>query len=358
MIKAKELNNKGGKTVKKILFGLLALILVAGLTLSCAPEAAPTESPADFYKGKTIHFVVSATAGGGDDTVGRLFAPYIEQATGVTMKVDNKGAGGGLEGMNLVYAADPDGLTICVKDFAGMVGRYFMGAPGVEFDLTKYSWIGHYAKGPSQLVAGMNQPDTLEEWQRMKAVKMGAVSQTGLAGVTCAIAVDIMGLDAKIISGFKGTSPVFLAIERGEVAGLVNPLLSNIKYIEKGVVKPIFNFASERHPSMPDVPTVYEFVPLTEKQKNLVDVICDLSYAGKVIFGPPGMPKDRLEYLRSAFDKVFTENREFQEALAQRYPSTEYDTGEEVTKVLERAERLMEPMMEEVRYLVLEKYVP
>ncbi len=339
-----------------MLVAVFTLMLVPALT-SCKPAEVKV-TPEEFYRGRTIHFVISHAAGGGSDTMGRLFAPYVERLTGTTFKISNKGGGAGLEGCNIVYASEPDGLTIALVDFGMLVGNYVMGAPGVEFDLTKYSWIGHYAKGPFQLVAGINQPDTLEEWQRMKAVKMATPSQTGAAGITVATAIDIMGLDAKIISGFKGTAPIFLAIERGEVAGLVNPLLSNIKFIEKGAMKPIFNFASERHPSMPDVPTVYEFVPLTEKQKSLVDVNCALSYAGKAIMGPPGMPKDRLEYLRSAFDKVFTENKEFQEALVKRYPSTEYDTGEEVTKVLERVERLMEPMMEEFRYLVLEKYVP
>jgi tripartite-type tricarboxylate transporter receptor subunit TctC len=55
--------------------GAAALALLAGLALTAAQSPARAEDPAAFFKGKTVHFIVGYSPGGGYDAYARLLAP-------------------------------------------------------------------------------------------------------------------------------------------------------------------------------------------------------------------------------------------------------------------------------------------
>ena len=103
----------------------------------------------DFYKGKTIRFVVGAPAGGGYDTyaraIGRLLGNHIPGNP--SMVVDNMDGAGSLIAANYVYnKAERDGLTIGVW-ISGQIIRQALGDRGPRFDGRKFGWIGAPSKG-------------------------------------------------------------------------------------------------------------------------------------------------------------------------------------------------------------------
>ena len=83
--------------------------LVAGIA---APALLRVRSAYAAYPDRTVKFVVANTPGGPSDIVGRFVTAALEQSTGKTFIVDNRGGAGGNIGMEYVAHAEPDGYTI------------------------------------------------------------------------------------------------------------------------------------------------------------------------------------------------------------------------------------------------------
>src|ERR1700754_23746 len=121
--------------------GFAAAAVMAGST-------AQAQQGADFYKGKTVTYIVSTAPGGGYDLYGRLIAEYMQKyLPGSTFVVKNVPGAGHLVGTNTIYASKPDGLTIGTFN-TGLIYNQLIGLDGVRFDLTKMSWIGKAASDP------------------------------------------------------------------------------------------------------------------------------------------------------------------------------------------------------------------
>ncbi len=106
-------------------------VLVAGLgsAIALADEAA------DFFKGKTVTYIVATAPGGGYDTNGRLVAEFMQKhLPGSTFVVQNMPGAGHLIGTNYIYASDPDGLTFGTFN-TGLIYGQLAGDPGIKFDL-------------------------------------------------------------------------------------------------------------------------------------------------------------------------------------------------------------------------------
>src|SRR3954464_3462281 len=76
-------------------------------------SAAFAQSEADFFKGKTVNYIIATAPGGGYDYYGRLVAEYMQKhLPGSTFVVRNVPGAGHIVGANTIYASKADGLTI------------------------------------------------------------------------------------------------------------------------------------------------------------------------------------------------------------------------------------------------------
>src|ERR1700742_783995 len=119
-------------------------VLAAGSALAAGLGVSPVlaQTGADFYKGKTVTYIVATAPGGGYDLYGRLVAEYMQRyLPGSTFVVRNLPGAGHLVGTNTIFASRADGLTIGTFN-TGLIYNQLVGLPGIKFDLTKMSWIG------------------------------------------------------------------------------------------------------------------------------------------------------------------------------------------------------------------------
>ena len=124
------------------------LSLAGGLMAAAIATPALAQGGADFYKGKTVTYIVATAPGGGYDLYGRLVAEYMQKyLPGSTFVVKNMPGAGHLVGTNTIYASRPDGLTIGTFN-TGLIYNQLIKADGAKFDLTKMSWIGKAATEP------------------------------------------------------------------------------------------------------------------------------------------------------------------------------------------------------------------
>ena len=134
------------------------LSLAGGLIAASITMPAHAQGGADYFKGKTVTYIVATAAGGGYDLYGRLVAEYMQRyLPGSTFIVRNLPGAGHLVGANTIYASRADGLTIGTFN-TGLIYNQLVGLPGVKFDLTKMSWIGKATTEPRAITIAQQSP--------------------------------------------------------------------------------------------------------------------------------------------------------------------------------------------------------
>src|SRR5688572_229880 len=124
----------------KIPFRWLVLMML-GVLLNPPATMFAQES---FYQGKTIRMIVGTSAGGGFDTytrtLARHFGKHVQGQPAIV--VENMAGAGHLIAANHMYRiAKPDGLTLGHFHGGWFLYQLFK-RPGIEFDATKYEFLG------------------------------------------------------------------------------------------------------------------------------------------------------------------------------------------------------------------------
>jgi tripartite-type tricarboxylate transporter receptor subunit TctC len=285
-----------------------ALGLLIGLATALPLAPAYAEDAGAFLKGQTVQFYVGYHAGGGYDTYARLLAPHFEKATGATVVVVNKPGGGGTTSLNQLVRAKPDGLTMQILNGEGMIMAQLIKKPGVAFDMTKISYLGRIAEEPHFLLVNPKLPDSLKEIIASgKKLKFSANSRVDNLGDYAAIMCEALKMKCQIVTGYKGSKGASLAMFNGEVDGLTISEGSGNRYAAGGKAKVIAVLGHKRSKLKPDVPTVYEMFKLTPEQKWWFDFRFGIKAIGRDVVGPPGIPADRLAYLRKVWKDILTD---------------------------------------------------
>lgn len=282
---------------------LVFLSVVLGASGQLAYSAAP------FYEGKAIRVIVGTAPGGGYDTYTRLIARHFGKYIpgNPTIIVDNMpGAGGLVSANHLFKVAKPDGLTIG-HFVGGQFLQQLLAKPGIEFDALKFEYIGVPAQ--DNFVFGVAKTagiTGIEQWLASKtAVKFGAIATGDGTYDTPKVVEVALGLPIQVVSGYKGTAPIRLAFNSGEVGGLSNSWQSFRstwrKELETGEVRIVLQLSAKPHPDLPKVPLAMNLAK-TEESRKLIQAVAQAHGAAvRPYVLPPGTPKDRVEILRKAF---------------------------------------------------------
>ena len=287
-----------------------ARLAAAGLSLGLAAPVLAAY-PADFYKGKTVTYVVATAAGGGYDTYGRLVADFMQKyLPGSTFVVKNVPGAGHLIGANAIYASKPDGLTIGTFN-TGLIYSQMIGREGVKFDLTRMSWIGKAASEPRSFVISSKSPiKSFKDLQESKqAVNFAAAGVGSASFVETRIMSDALKLPIKVISGYSGNEDM-MAMRRDEITGIVASRSSFEEFVKNGYGRFIAQVGGKHQ----DVPQLSSLVTDPDA-RTLVALIHSQGEIARLTAGPPGIPKDRLEALRAAYRKAM-EDKELQARAA------------------------------------------
>ena len=282
-------------------FAVLLIALVVSEQLAHSAES--------FYEGKTIRIIVGTSPGGGYDTYTRLiarhFSKYIPGKPSII--VDNMpGAGGLVSANHLFKVAKPDGLTIG-HFVGGQFLQQLLGKPGVEFDAVKFEYIGVPAQDDFVFgVAKTTGITDMEHWRASKSgVKFGAIAAGDGTYDTPKVAEVALGLPIQVVSGYKGTAPIRLAFNSGEVGGLSNSWQSFRatwrQELETGELTILLQLSAKPHPDLLKVPLAMNFAKTDEARKLMQAVAQAHGAAVRPYVLPPGTPKDRVEILRKSF---------------------------------------------------------
>lgn len=284
----------------------LISILALGLFLGIAPYV----SAQDVYKGKTVRLIVAAAAGGGFDTYSRAIARHMGKHLpgNPTFVVENMPGAGHLIAANYLYKiAKPDGFTMG-NFIGGLFLQQVLGRPGIEFDSTKFEFIGVPVKdNPVCALTKASGITNMEKWFAAKTpVKVGGNAPGSATYDNPKILQIALGLPVQVVAGYKGTAEARLAAEGGELHGICGWAWESlkatwIKKLESSEAVVVVQVVPKPHPELPHIPLAINYAK-TEEARQLIKVgVHDLNAVLRPYMLPPGTPKDRVQMLRKAF---------------------------------------------------------
>jgi tripartite-type tricarboxylate transporter receptor subunit TctC len=178
-----------------------------------------------------------------------------------------------------------------------------------QYDSLKFNWVGSIHSQTMVCVAWhAAKVQTLQDAMRTEIV-MGASGVSGSSFVGPHVLNSMLGTKMKIIAGYSTSDgmDVFLAMERGEVEGRCMGwagLKSTVpQWLEQKKINILVQLSTTKHPELPDVPLVTDFVK-TETDRKALTLLFGTQIMGRPYVAPPGLPPDRVAILRDAFDKT------------------------------------------------------
>ena len=308
------------------MLGRLILPCLAAAWLTATSLAAQTVE--EFYRGKSLTLVIGNGPGGGFDVFGRLLARYIGHYIpgNPSVVVQNMPGAGSLVAANYLYNLAPkDGTTF------GLIARNMpmLGLLGsnanVRFDPRRFTWLGsssNFSNDAYVLIVRKDAPVTsIDDALRAGGppLVLGGTADGGSSSDVPKILRDTLGLNVRLVIGYRDSAAIYLAMENGEVSGRTNEL-SSIRstrphwLARDGQYKLLLQYArANRLASLTDVPTARELAP-DDKARALIQFTEAPFTMAWPYAAPPGLPADRSAALRDAFDAAHRDPRFLAEA--------------------------------------------
>jgi tripartite-type tricarboxylate transporter receptor subunit TctC len=296
--------------------------LIAGL-----PAAAAAQSVEQFYRGRTVTLVVGTSPGGINDISSRLVARHFGRFIpgNPNIIVQNVPGGGGLVTANRIFnAAERDG-SVLTKLERAVPQLAIQGNRNANFDPMKFTWLGSLSSYADDayllLVNAANGARTVADLKRPGvSVTVGADNAASSNLIFGLLAREALGLNVKVVRGYTGAAPVFLAMQSGELDGQMIGL-SSIRSGQRDLwnrkaFRPLLQFGrSTRLAELADIPTGRELA--ADPDSLALIEFAELPFFMALPFAaPPGLPRDRAVALGVAFMAMCRDPAFVQEAGA------------------------------------------
>ncbi|MDB5571226.1 MAG: hypothetical protein JWN93_2409 [Hyphomicrobiales bacterium] len=316
--------------------------LYAALLAACASAPAQADSAADFYRGKEIKLIIGQPVGGGYDTYARMFARHLGRLMAGTPSVivQNMPGAGGIVMTNSLVAQQPRDGTVIGAAAGSVSTAPLFGAPGARYDARELGWIGSLNSEVGLVVSWKDSPVKKAEDLYARELIVGGSAATDGNVIFPRAMNDILGTKFKVIPGYGGTANVSLAIERGEIQGTGSWHYSSLmaakpQWLEDGSLNVLIQLALKPHPKVKNAPTVIELAK-NDEQRATLELVFAQQDMGRPVYAPPGIPMDRLEALRAAFDAFVRDPAVLREASDIKIEINNPMPGADMAKLVER----------------------
>lgn len=316
------------------------------------------ETATEFYQNKKIiNLIVSTAPGTGYDIYARAIArtmpKHIPGAPNIVVQ-NMPGAGGLNATAHLFNVAAKDG-TVMATVQSGIPTESVFRPDVARFRSTEFSWIGSANRETNIMILWSQSPYTDAESLQRNEILLGAVGP-GTTGLDMPLLANaLFGFRFKIVSGYKGSPDVRLAMQRGEVHGFGGDTWSTVAVDMKDLladkkVLVALQYGYQRHSDLPNVPLLMDFAKNDEDRQALSLLMARQEF-GRPFLGPPGIPSERLDALRRAFDKTMSDTQFKQDAEKLRLEVSPL-TGEQVETLVKQLAATPQPVVDRVNKLL------
>ena len=289
-----------------------------------AASAFDEKTVADFYRGKTVRIVVGFSAGGGYDAYSRVIGRHLHKHIpgNPSVIVDNMAGAGSIIAANYMYNAAPKDGTVIGNISGQIILEQLFANPAVQYDLGKVRYLG-VPIGETYLLLVTRKPG-VAKFDDLLGAKSKQIVVGGIPGSTVEqgpiLLRDLFGANIKMVSGYKGTADIRLAIESGELDGFLNSWestkitsLDKVKSGEWLILAQLGDTPIQELPAA-NVPTIPQIAKTEEQRQLLRFGAAAPNQFGKVYIVPSAVPQDRSAALEAALTKTFGDKEFLAEA--------------------------------------------
>jgi tripartite-type tricarboxylate transporter receptor subunit TctC len=282
---------------------------------------------ADFYAGKTIELSVGSDAGGGYDiyarTLARHMGRYIPGHPTIIVK-NMPGAGSGRAANYIATIAPKDGTAFAAIMPGAIMDPLLSDRGGALFDPTKVLYVGT-ASNDSRVCLTM-KPSAVKTFDDalVHPVTIGAISTNDSTRDYAFMHKRMSAAKFDVVSGYKGTVEIGLALERGEVEGVCGWGWSSIKsqkpgWISDGKINVLVQVGLEPNTELTamNVPPVWKYLK-NDEDRQAVELIASQQVMIRSYIAPPQTRPEQIGILRAAFDATMKDRQFLEDAETQR----------------------------------------
>jgi tripartite-type tricarboxylate transporter receptor subunit TctC len=307
-------------------------VIKAGAALAAAPALLRINPAFAAYPDRPVRIVVANSPGGPSDIIARIMAAALQEATGGSFIVENKGGAGGNIGMGSVARAEPDGYTLLLATSAYAVN------PGL-YDTLPYDPFKDFV-GICELATSPNvfavKPElgvgTMKGFVALakKNPEKFNVS-TPPIGTTPQIEAEVLKARedlTKVASiVFAGGGEALQALLSGTVQLSSGVLAPAHPHIKSGAIKGLAVTGATRWHDLPDIPTMLEagypdfvfetYTALLAPASTPKEIVARLEKECLAILGKPDM-RDKLS--KSGFQVQAKDGKAHMARVAKEVP--------------------------------------
>jgi tripartite-type tricarboxylate transporter receptor subunit TctC len=321
----------------------LALLLAASSVSVADPIA-------DFYSGKTLRMLVGYGPGGGYDIYGRLVAEFLPKFLPghPSIVTENMPGAGSFAAAKYVANVAPKDATV----LASLAQTFALDSAVGGSDKTNAADFHYVGRVTTNIDVGVARTPGIKSIDdvRKKQYIVGASGRGSTTDIYAEALNAYGGTKFKIVLGYKGTSEILLAMQRGEVDidgayGLPGMLASHPDWIRGGATL-LFQAALKRSPLLPNVPTLPELAQ-SDEGRAILRAIASTAEIGRSIISGPGVPADRLAALRQAFAQM-VKDPDFVAACEKRHLMLDPASGEDMDAIVKETFALPKPTLDKI----------
>ena len=312
--------------------------LAVGAAAAAVAAGYPAGAEAQYYKGKTIEFIVGFASGGTDNaarTIARRLQKYIPGAPKVVVK--NMPGGASLKAQNFIFErAKPDGFTLGFNPFQVMAE--ITQRKGVRFSYPEFTYIAGVKASAFVTFARTDiAPGGFKGPQDIKKINK-PLTYTGRnplhsIDVVSTLAFDMLGMKHGYVPGFRGSAAIVTSVEQNETNITGSGAIMWLKHatprlLNKGLAVPMFQFgiiqpdgSLARDPAFKDIPNFIEYYKQVQgKEPSGPDWEAfqfaqnAMGIANFIVVGPPKMNPEATKILRGAYKKAMADPETIAEA--------------------------------------------
>jgi tripartite-type tricarboxylate transporter receptor subunit TctC len=336
-------------TMARSTIAFLALLL---------PAVASAETVEEFYRGKTITIIVGTGENSGaveayPRAILQVMKKHIPGNPNIILS--NMPGAGGIKAANYIYAIAPQDGTVWGFITRGFVLAAILKIPQAQFDPTKFNWIGSPARSVSvgEVWSAATPVRTIKDAMQREIV-VGATSAGQDTGVFPAMLNRFAGTKFRIVTGYKSSGEVDLAMERSEVQGKMGVTWTSLNsgrtvdWVPSQKVTIVVQFGLEPTPGIPPEAPVALDLARTPEEREAMEVLCTPTALGYPSFVGPGVPADRVAALRDAYMKTMADP-EFLDIAKRQSLDVDPIGADELTRVVKHAAGLPEAAIKRAR---------
>ena len=238
------------------------LHLAAG---GAALSAAPRITRAQTYPTRPVRWIVGAPPGGGTDITARLMGQALSERLGQSFVIENRPGAGTNVGTEAVVRAAPDGYTLLLVNVSAAINATLYDNLNFNF-IRDIAPVAGIIRSPLVMEVNPSVPvKTVPEFITYARANPGKVNMASAGNGTTG---HLGGEMFKMMTGvnlvhvpYRGGAPALADLLGGQVQVIFSAVPESIEFIRTGKLRPLALTSATRLESLPDIPTVGEFVP-------------------------------------------------------------------------------------------------